>query len=138
MNTPENQQDQFLKSLFKEVEVTENKSITEKVMQDINVLPDAKPIVYEPPIGKRGWVLIGLLFTILFGCALLMESSFTIEPSELSYIPMELMERLTNGFNLELSLQELPHFSTAYLTAMMAFIVFGVYFMISYWRVKKT
>ena len=130
-------QDQFLKTLFKEVEVKEELSITEKVMQQIQELPAPEPITYEPPISRKAWVLIGSLVALIVVFSMVMESSFSFNLTSYLNSFSGWFGQLGNRISIGFTLPELPSISSHYLTAVLAFNVIGMYFMYSYWRTRK-
>ncbi len=137
MKESENQKDLFLKSLFREAEVKGDLNITEKVMQEIKEIPVSAPVAYEPPISKRGWIIVGTFFFSLFIYALLMDSSFTVTLPSFSFSASVFFERLGNSFSFDWSIPQLPSLSGPYLSVLFAFILVGMYFMASYWRGRK-
>ena len=132
MNTPNNSQDRLLKSLFKEVAIENGGSITEQVMQNIQHLPSAEPVKYQPPISRKGWVIFISFFAVLLIYTAMIDSTLTINLPSFSYDLSMLLDRFQNSFTFKLEIPSLPNFSGTYLTSLFAFIVIGLYFMVSY------
>ena len=132
MNAPDNSQDRLLKSLFKEVAIENGGSITEQVMQNIQHLPSAEPVKYQPPISRKGWVIFISFFAVLLIYTAMIDSTLTINLPSFSYDLSMLLDRFQNSFTFKLEIPSLPNFSGTYLTSLFAFIVIGLYFMVSY------
>ena len=133
----QNQQDEFLHSLFKEVEVKEDLGITEKVMHQIQENPSLSTIAYKPPISKLGWTIIISVFVGLLSYAFLHESSFAVELPTYAVDLSVFLNQLKNSFSLNPTLPTLPSLSVPYLAAILAFNVAGMYFILSYWRSRR-
>lgn len=137
MKTPENQQDELLKSLFKEVEVKDDLELTEKVMHQIEEIPTSKASEYTPPISKTAWIIIALSFSAILAYSLVLAGSFSIDLPEYSINISQYFDQIKNSISIDVSLPELPKLSLPYLTAILAFNIIGMYFMLSYWRSKR-
>lgn len=137
MKKQENHQDDLLKNLFQEVEVKKGLDITEKVMARIQQIPETKPITYKPPISKKGWILVGSIFFILIAFAFAMESSAYFELSTLSSSFRSVLDQLGNSFTISIPTIQLPEFSFPYLMALLAFNIAGIFFVFSYWRLRR-
>ena len=133
-NTP---QDEFLKSLFHQVEIKEELSITEKVMQQIQEVPTPEPITYQPPIGAKAWALIASGIALIVVLSLLMEGSFAVDPSQYYTSVTGWFNGIGSKLSFGFTLPELPSISGPYLTAIFAFNIIGVYFAFTYWSTKR-
>lgn len=127
-------EDQLLKSLFKQSEAEVPAHLTEKVMQRIDKA-NATVFEYQPVINKRGWVIISGItaFTMLF--VYFYSSGFVMEmPAILDNALSNLFE-LDGLFNFELKALSLPKIPPTLLVTLAAFNVIGIYLIVSYkWR----
>ncbi len=123
--------DQVLRELFQRSESLPGNDLKEKIMQEIT----AKQAVfeYQPVISKRVWIMlaIGFFSLIVF---LLSYGRGGIDPKWLNYFSTWSFPTFDFSTDVNLSLPDLPDTFTM---GLLAIIVFGVYYILSFSVLKK-
>ncbi|XOV93556.1 MAG: hypothetical protein ACFHWX_02375 [Bacteroidota bacterium] len=127
MNTGESYDDKILKDLFQRSSTIPDESLKGRILE--RVTENKALAAYEPVISRRAWV------AILSCLACLMIYLFTYESTsslELFSDNWELNDfsLLTNLFNgVEFAF---PEFSSSFMFGLLAIIIFGLYFILSF------
>ena len=125
------QEDELLKSLFRESASRSESGITEHVMKHID--QSSEVFEYKPVIGKKAWGLIvcGFLGLMLF--ALFYSGNLVlIETPELLSILSSGFTKLQLSFSLDLGNIRIPKPPATILLSIVAFNVIGVFLIVSY------
>ncbi len=128
-----NQEDELLKQLFAEAEITSKSDITEQVMHRLDVNPEA--FKYEPVIGKKAWIVIGSVFTLVMIYLVANSGGSSFQLPDFIQSIKGAFSNLKFNINIEYTQPSLPKIPSTILTALVALNVIGVYLIISYrWK----
>lgn len=125
-----NQEDEFLKGLFKSSEVQASSDMTEKVMHRIDVNP--KAFEYEPVISKKAWITIGSTFSLVMIFLLANSSGLQIDIPDFIPLLKDGLYSFSNSFSFDMSLPSLPQLSPTILIAVTALNLIGIYLIAIY------
>ena len=121
--------DQLLKDLFQQSASEPAHDLKQKIMREISVKKEV--FEYQPVIGKKVWVALGVGFTALM--------IFLFNYNRREGFTLINKEKFSNLFNWDFPSEffdgwfelQLNHIPSPFLVALMALIVVGVYFIVS-------
>ena len=123
--------DQLLRELFQRSESRPGNDLKEKIMREIT----AKQAVfeYQPVISKRVWIALAVGFVSLM-VFLFSYSGAGVDPELLSYFKEWSFPTLDLNAKMSFSLPDLPD---TFMLGLLAVIVFGIYYILSFSVLKK-
>ena len=123
--------DQLLRELFHRSESLPSDDLKKKIMQEVN----AKQAVfeYQPVISRKVWIILAIGFVSLM-VFLLSYGRVGIDPEWLDYFTTWSFPAVDLSIDLSLSLPDLPD---TFIMGLLAIIVFGVYYILSFSVLKK-
>lgn len=125
-------EDIILRNLFSTSEVNSKVDLTEVIMKRID--ESNQLFEYSPIISKKVWIWLGVGFVSLITFLLTQTESWKLQSPQVLEKTDLFLEKVRNsfrldwGFSYQLNLVELQ---STYLIALIAFIIIGVYLMIS-------
>ncbi|GEM_PF-6327833 len=131
MTNDMHEDDQLLRELFQRSESQPDDDLKQKIMQEITVKKEV--FEYQPVISKKVWIVLAFGFTSLM-VFLFSYSGVGIDPEWLNYFNGWSLPAFDFSSKVGLSLPDLPN---TFNMGLLAVIVFGVYYILSFSVLKK-